>query len=171
MKISSRNILLTLLVIGTFIVCALMVFVYLELRATPAQTAQRYQEQQQQQIEMLSPDSSASSVYRDASAVAQNTHNTATEDKDNNILKNDVLTSGNVEKKNNKKAEQTDANLVPENAVLVERELKPTNVNQETAPSGNSNRELVAVEEKKERAVKPTHKENKKANQAIDELF
>ena len=162
-----------MLTLGTIAVCVLMVLVYLELSATPEQTAQRYQEQQQQ-VETLSPGNKLT-VNNDIAATRASTlaiydSHTETDSQEKEAMQNDVKVNGNTEKekKNNKKNNATDDiqhnDLVQENTIVGERKLVPinTNTNQPNTMANN-------IGEKKE--LKPI--ENKKANQtqAIDELF
>ncbi|MDO4433826.1 MAG: hypothetical protein Q4B82_04515 [Alysiella sp.] len=66
------NVLLTLLVVGTFVVGGLMYMLYLELTQTPQMTAQRHEQQQTPKIEIMSPDNKRGDapVFRNASQVA-----------------------------------------------------------------------------------------------------
>lgn len=64
-KITFGTILLTLLVLGTFVVGGLMYTLYRELTETPEKTANWHEQQQKQQIEVMSPDGKPGErVYR-----------------------------------------------------------------------------------------------------------
>ena len=162
-----------MLTLGTIAVCVLMVLVYLELSATPEQTAQRYQEQQQ--VDTLFPSNKLTAnndiVVTRAPTLATYDNHTETDSQEKETMQNDVKVNGNTEKekKNNKKNNATDDiqhnDSVQKNTIVGERELVPINTKQpNTMPNNN-------IGEKKERVLKPI--ENKKANQtqAIDELF
>ncbi|MBQ9600404.1 MAG: hypothetical protein IJR46_00095 [Neisseriaceae bacterium] len=168
-----KNILLTVLTLGTIAVCVLMVLVYLELSATPEQTAQRYQEQQQ--VDTLFPSNKLTAnndiVVTRAPTLATYDNHTETDSQEKETMQNDVKVNGNTEKekKNNKKNNATDDiqhnDSVQKNTIVGERELVPINTKQPNTMANNN------IGEKKERVLKPI--ENKKANQtqAIDELF
>lgn len=68
------NFLLSLLVLGLFVVIGLMVMLYLELSRTPETTAANYQRQQEKvsQVQVLSPNDKMGDnpVYRDKQASA-----------------------------------------------------------------------------------------------------
>ena len=168
-----------MLTLGTIAVCVLMVLVYLELSATPEQTAQRYQEQQQQ-VETLSPSNKLTAnnniAATQASTLTTYDNHTETDSQEKEMMQSDVQVNGNTEKekKNNKKNNATDDiqhnDSVQKNTIVGERELAPINTNQQHTMANNN------IGEKKERILKPVDLkpiENKKANQtqAIDELF
>ena len=162
-----------MLTLGTIAVCVLMVLVYLELSATPEQTAQRYQEQQQ--VDTLFPSNKLTAnndiVVTRAPTLATYDNHTETDSQEKETMQNDVTVNGNTEKekKNNKKNNATDDiqhnDSVQKNTIVGERELVPINTKQPNTMANNN------IGEKKERVLKPI--ENKKANQtqAIDELF
>lgn len=150
-----------------------MVLVYLELSATPEQTAQRYQEQQQ--VDTLFPSNKLTAnndiAATRAPTLATYDNHTETDSQEKEAMQNDVKVNGNTEKekKNNKKNNAIDDiqhnDSVQKNTIVGERELAPINTKQPNTMANNN------IGEKKERVLKPI--ENKKANQtqAIDELF
>lgn len=70
-KITFGNIMLTLLVLGIFIVIGLMTALYLELSKTPERTAATFQREQQEQakVEVMNPNNKET-ILRDANASA-----------------------------------------------------------------------------------------------------
>lgn len=176
---SSKHTLLTLLVIGVFLVCALIIFVYIELAATPQETANRYREQQK--IEMLSPNSNQPIAYQDANAaqpalpVATPEKTTAMPTESGSL--NNAAAVNNEESSNKesaKPAQKEERNTAtpeekPVKNETLERELTPINIAKDNA--ANKPQESRANTDKKERVLKPVPKENKKPTQAIDELF
>lgn len=178
---SSKHTLLTLLVIGVFLVCALIIFVYIELAATPQETANRYREQQK--IEMLSPNSNQPIAYQDANAVQP----FLTQEKSlvlpvelgnlkNEVFMNNESSSSKESIKFVQKEERNTSTLqeMPIKNETLERELTPINLSQETIEQNkiNETRRYEPIKEKQEHTtVKTPIKENKKTVQAIDELF
>ncbi|XXQ67429.1 hypothetical protein ACKLNO_07285 [Neisseriaceae bacterium B1] len=180
------NILLTLLVIGTFAVMGLMAKLYIELTKTPEKTAQMHEEQQKQQVEVMSPNAQPGDkpVYRDANAQAaskpmtqpalQQTMQTAAASQvvPESEIKEAALNSGAVPikkpaapvKKVNKTEVAAEKPLKPINEVSGEVQLRPTNVPTRAA----------APAELGERPLKPQparNTEKSKSGDNIGELF
>ena len=80
-RITFANIMITLLVLGTFAVAGLIYLLYQEVSRTPQTTAENYQQQQEQarQIQILSPDGKTST--QSASAPIQPENKIAAVDK------------------------------------------------------------------------------------------
>lgn len=193
-KFTFGNILLTLLVLGTFAVIGLMVKLYIELTKTPEKTVQMHQEQEKQKIEVMSPNAQPGDklVYRDATQaaskpVAQTQQQVAANNQaaasgigsaeNKEEFKEAALHSGAAPakkaaaqqaKKVAKTAEQEAVELKPINTVAGEVQLKPTNIQ----PAANTTRNNASAETG-ERKLKPQPRnvEKAKSREAIDELF
>lgn len=185
-KLTFGNILLSLLVIGTFIVCGLMFKLYIELTKTPEKTAQMYAEQQQ--VEVMLPNAKLGDkvIYRDVGASAPRVPqiNTVTVQASEEPIAKDTtitqkaLSAGSATvvqkaataKKNTLKSQkntsvETNANAV-ENKIKGEIPLNPTNVQPVV-----SRERVTTPNEPKERTLKPTNVNKTKPKDAIDELF
>ena len=164
-KITFGNIMLTLLVLGLFVVIGLIGKLYITLTQTPAETAANYKREQesQTQIECWSPtnksgrDCGASAPAQTsttqksaASAIAgqiEAEHQTASEA---GLLDDGALTRGEAPKKPKK--------ITPKSA---ERELIPQN-------SGDEGTPLVAQEERQTRPIAEQPRPAKKPRAEID---
>lgn len=184
-KITFGNILLTLLVLGTFIVGGLMYKLYQELTETPEKTANWHQNQQQLPVEVMSPNAAPGSerVYRPAGAsapapaavpAAQTAAAPApTAASAAAPVNPNALTSGeaaprkpaapkrNAAAETSVKAQSSNAAETPSDGGVP---LHPINVpTPQAAPK--------PVEQLKERPLKPRPAEGQKSNDAIEELF
>lgn len=184
-KVTFGNILLVLLVIGTFIVGGLMYKLYQQLTETPEKTANWHEQQKTQQIEMMSPNGKPSdSTYRPAGTSTPAVQPAQTQAptpepqaSEPAAVNNEALTAGGTPaaarskqpvttpKKTNAQANgETERALKPvpqsDNSLPGEVPLRPTNV----APKQPA--------EPKERPLKPQSPANQKSNgDEIGELF
>lgn len=172
-KITFGNLLLGLLVIGTFIVIALMGKLYIELTKTPEKTAQMHEKQEKNRVEIMSPNVKTDSkiIYQDSnsqSVIPVKTSSVTTSvDEQNTSVNYDQFAKENTangEKKVNKKIAKPNDQVFVENNMKSEVPLKPIN----TPINNNDNKEMV--ENNKERPLKPKNV-GKQKNSAIDELF
>lgn len=173
------NILLTLLVIGTFAVSALIFILYKELTKTPEITANLHQEQHKTQIEIMSPDAKAGDkpVYRDTAA--DNTAQTvaAPSNKPNaaqsadSMLTEEGLTAGAAPKKSTtKKAETKPTDMTDAHHSLSgEVPLKPINSRDNNVRQNQTSPQHADIVT--ERPLKPRNPDKSRNHNAIDELF
>lgn len=183
-KITFGNILLTLLVLGTFIVGGLMYKLYQELTETPEKTANWHQNQQQLPVEVMSPNAAPGSerVYRPAGASAPAAvpttaqtvpaHTPFAAASATATVNPNALTAGeaaprkpaskrNAAAETSAKAQNSNAAEAPSDGGVP---LHPINVpTPQAAPK--------PVEQLKERPLKPRPAEGQKSNDAIEELF
>lgn len=186
-KITFGNILLTLLVLGTFVVGGLMYKLYQQLTETPEKTANWHQNQQQLPVEVMSPNAAPGSerVYRPAGASAPTpaavptaqtapAPATAAASAVAAPVNPNALTAGEAAPrkpaaapKRNTAAEAQGGNNGAEASSDSGVPLLPTNVTHAPAPQAAPK----PAEQPKERPLKPRPAEGQKSGDAIEELF
>lgn len=185
-KFTFGNILLVLLVIGTFVVGGLMYKLYQQLTETPEKTANWHEQQkQQQQVEVISPNGKPDErVYRPAGASAAQTEPTTPTQtakqpheypvSEPDPVNSDALTGGTTPAPRKNATKKTTAQPNNESERTLKPEPSQSNSLPGEVPLRPTNAPNKQPSEVKERPLKPQPSgsgQKSKSSDAIDELF